>query len=334
MSHLRLLYACDDNYAPYAGVSMTSLFENNRDAEAVTVYFAASDISRENREKFERLAWLYRREICFLDVRAAMRRIEERRLGAWNSSLATWLRFFVLDQIPPDARRLIWLDSDTLVLDSLQPLQDMPLNGCPLAAACDSMCYRARYELGFSEEEPYFNAGVLVFDLEAWRAQDIGTRMAAYLEKNAALYARNDQDLLNDCLRGRIARLHPRYNCQGTLMAYRVEDYLSVYRWAPGAYYDAETLRQSLDQPAVIHFFRFLGDYPWQAGRNEHPAKALYEAVKARSLWRDQPPAPARREALFRVEKALFRLLPRRLFLRLFCRIHNAHSPKKPVSRA
>ena len=31
--NLSVLYGCDDNYAPYTGISMTSLFENNKDIE-------------------------------------------------------------------------------------------------------------------------------------------------------------------------------------------------------------------------------------------------------------------------------------------------------------
>ena len=331
MTHLRVLYGCDDNYAPYAGVSMTSLFESNRDLDEITVYFAGADIAPANAEKLEQLARSYGRAFHFLDCRSAMRRAEEYRLGVWNNSLATWLRFFVFDQIPEEADRLIWLDSDTLVLDSLRSLCGMPLEGFALAAACDSMCLRARYELGFSEEDPYFNAGVLVFNLACWRQENIEARMMDFLGRRAALYARNDQDLLNDCLKGRIARLHPRWNCQGTLMAYRPRDYLAVYRWKGGSYYDEAELEQALARPAVVHFFRFLGDYPWQAGDNLHPAKPLYEAWKARSPWRGLPAAPRRNGTLFAAEKLLYRLLPRRLFLRLFFLAHNRGLPKRPT---
>ena len=41
---LSVLYGCDDNYAPHAGISMTSLLENNRDIDELTVYFAAQDL--------------------------------------------------------------------------------------------------------------------------------------------------------------------------------------------------------------------------------------------------------------------------------------------------
>ena len=32
-NELNVLYQFDDNYAPYAGISMLSLFENNRDID-------------------------------------------------------------------------------------------------------------------------------------------------------------------------------------------------------------------------------------------------------------------------------------------------------------
>ena len=40
---LTVLYGSDDNYAPYTGISMTSLFENNRDLEDITVACSNED---------------------------------------------------------------------------------------------------------------------------------------------------------------------------------------------------------------------------------------------------------------------------------------------------
>ena len=42
---LNVLYGCDDNYAPYTGVSLLSLFENNKDIEEITIYLAAMNFS-------------------------------------------------------------------------------------------------------------------------------------------------------------------------------------------------------------------------------------------------------------------------------------------------
>ena len=46
---INVLYGCDDNYAPYTGISMTSLFENNQ-SEEIVVYLAAMNILSGKRE--------------------------------------------------------------------------------------------------------------------------------------------------------------------------------------------------------------------------------------------------------------------------------------------
>ena len=59
MGELNILYGCDETYAPYTGVSMTSLFENNRDVEEITVYLAAMGFSQESLGRFALLAEEY-----------------------------------------------------------------------------------------------------------------------------------------------------------------------------------------------------------------------------------------------------------------------------------
>ena len=59
MKRLGVLYACDENYAPWAGISMYSLFENNKDIEALTVYCVTDRVSDASREKLAKQAARY-----------------------------------------------------------------------------------------------------------------------------------------------------------------------------------------------------------------------------------------------------------------------------------
>ena len=60
---LYALYTCDENYAPYAGISMNSLFENNRELEHICVYLVEDSVSEENKKRFIDQAEKYGREI-------------------------------------------------------------------------------------------------------------------------------------------------------------------------------------------------------------------------------------------------------------------------------
>lgn len=328
---LNVLYGCDDNYAPYTGISMTSLFENNREIEEITVYLAAMGFSEENRKRFSRIAEQYGRGLVFLDYEEAVSKMKQMHCGTWNGSIATWLRFFVLDQIPESVEHLIWIDSDTIVHPGLSQILSDSKSDAPISAVCDSLSFYQRFCLGLQAKEPYFNAGVLVFHLKKWRENHYLRAMMEHLEKNVARYSLNDQDLLNDFFRGKIQKLPPKFNVQGWLLAYSIKDYFSIFSWEKEAYYSKQELEQSVSQPVITHFFRFLGDYPWTRGKNYHPARALYEEWKNKSLWKDHPGAAGKDDLAFKAEKLLYRLLPRRAFLKLFVWYTNKDLPKEPI---
>ena len=328
---LNVLYGCDDNYAPYTGISMTSLFENNRDIEEITVYLAAMDFSKDNLERFHRVAEQYGRKLVILSTEDAVNEIRSHQCGAWNGSLAAWLRFFVLQQIPEEVDRLVWIDSDTIVNHEIGGIvSDIP-EDAPVAAVCDYLSYWQRYRLGFHQDDRYFNSGVIVFNLDYWRKNDTVRKMMDNLDINHTRYIVPDQDMMNDFFKDKILKLPPRYNVQCVLMAYRIQDYFSVFHWSKNAFYSQDELREALEHPVIIHFFRFLGDYPWTRGRNYHPARALYEEWKNKSLWKDHPGAAGKDDLAFKAEKLLYRLLPRRAFLKLFVWYTNKDLPKEPI---
>ena len=326
---LYILYGCDDAYAPYTGISITSLFENNPNDD-ITVYLAGLDISEENKERFETLSRQYGHPIVFLDTKRAREQIIDMKCGTWNGSLAAWLRFFVLDQIPEHVDTLIWLDSDTIIDEKFAAIISGNHQNMALSAVCDCLSIRERYRLGLKETDPYYNSGVIVFHLPYWRKNDVIRRMMENLKDHVDQYLIPDQDMMNDFFRGCIQRLPPAFNVQGFLFAYTLRDYYSVYNWNTNAYYAPKDLKQALDRPIITHFFRFLGDYPWTRGNNYHPCKALYEEWREKSPWKDHPGAPPRKELSFQAEKFLYRILPRNVFLRFFTWYTNRHLPKAP----
>lgn len=331
---LNILYGCDDKYAPYTGISMLSLLENNKDMEEITIYLAAMKISNENLAKFNEIANRYNRKLVVLNTEKAFNEIKRFKCNGWNGSLATWLRFFVLEQIPRDVDKLLWLDSDTIIADKLDELILLDLGEHPIACVCDSICYFERFRLGIKENEPYYNAGVIFFNLSLWRKNQILYRMMEFLPKHIEYYKANDQDLLNDFFRGKTLRLDPKYNVQGFQIAYPVSTYFKVYPWLSSAYYERKEVEIALKQPCVVHFFRFLGDYPWENVRNNyHPSRDLFLFWKSKSPWKGYNEERKKEGFTFLIEKVLYRVLPKRLFLSIFAFISNIGVPKKPCNR-
>ena len=55
VSHWQVFYQFNENYAPYAGASLTSLLENNRAAQRITIYLLLENVSDESRKKLQAL---------------------------------------------------------------------------------------------------------------------------------------------------------------------------------------------------------------------------------------------------------------------------------------
>lgn len=319
MSKLNVLYQFDNNYAPFAGVSITTLFKNNQNIDELTVFLAAKDIAEEHREKFAELCRQYGRELIYLNVDHIYQQLEAMGANGWNGSLATWMKMFVVDNIPDTVDQLLYIDSDTLIDDSLEELAALDLKDYPVAAAIDSISRKASERLNLGKC-PYYNAGLIYFNLKYWRAHQVQTNMIEHLKKNVQNYPVNDQDLLNDYFKGKILRLPPKFNFQGVHFFYRDDAYFPIYKWEPGMYYTPAEIAEARKKPAIIHFFRFCGEYPWQPG-NMHGCKSLYEAALEKSLWKGfcYPKKPLK--LVFRIERILYRILPQKLFLWIFTKM-------------
>ncbi len=310
-----ILYAFDENYAPFAGISLFSLLENNRNAPRIRIFAVTEGVCEHTLEKWKSMVQKFERELILIDIASLLPCMREFALPSYRGSYAANARLFGDAFLPPDVERLLYLDGDTLVCADLSPLLQAELGGCPVGAVQDALTARYKTLLGFSESEPYFNSGVLLIDVPCWKSKKVPQRVKKHAQ-SARLYP--DQDVLNLALRGEIAALHPRYNLQPQHLVFDDNAYLAVYPQA--AYHTGQMLQEARTSPAILHAYRFLGDFPWHTG-NHHPNTAEWDAYMRRSPWCDLKKKHARRGPLFKIEKLLYHLLPKRHFLSLFAHV-------------
>lgn len=134
-------------------------------------------------------------------------------------SRATLMRLVLPRVIGADYRRVLYLDADTLVLESLRPLLAADLAGKPFGAVpdvgmmewFDPAAAANKAEIGLGPGAPYFNAGVLLFDWQATFADGfLDAALARYRTGFLPLFA--DQGLLNAVAAGRWQSLPFRWN--------------------------------------------------------------------------------------------------------------------------
>lgn len=128
-------------------------------------------------------------------------------LGLQRSSAITrtaYARLALGTMLPEHVSRCIYLDCDLVVQRDIADLWDTDLHSFVLGAVDnglwdDPRAYQRR--LGLAHPS-YFNSGVLLVDVDRWRAERVGTRALEFAQKAGDLLILHDQDALNGALDG------------------------------------------------------------------------------------------------------------------------------------
>lgn len=281
---MNVVYVSNDNYARHLAVSMTSLFDRNRDVREITVYILSVGITSESQQKLQSIADGYGRSLEIIELNDIESRFDY-DIDTRGFDISAMGRLFVGQLLPESVERILYLDCDTVVVQPLKKLWKLDLDGHVLAAVMEPTIYEAvKSEIGLGEQDPYFNSGVLLIDLKRWREDRVQEKLLDfYGEKNGSLFA-CDQDTINGALKGEILSMAPRYNF---FTNYRYFSYKELTAHADT--YKAvskEMFEEAKRHPAIIHY---MGDErPWIAGNRNHYRRA-YEKYLALTPWAGTP---------------------------------------------
>ncbi len=318
LCELTVLYHFNDKYAPFAGTSMTSLFENNRHFKKIRVFIMGENISSQNIEKFFMLSSIYQRDIVFLNINDIIKTMRDINMPEYRGSYAANMRLFVADAIPNDVDRLLYFDSDTIISGPLDELVNMNLENCPIAMVIDSLGFAHKKELKIKGN--YYNSGTIVYQMNIWRDESYGEKIIDHIKNVRSHYPMPDQDLLNIVCEGKIKTLDPKYNLQPIHELFPCKMYFRFYE--KRNYYSCEEIEEAVKNPVVYHFFRFCGEFPWNKNC-VHPNRAIFDYYIERSPWKGYVKETANLNLSFKIEKMIFIFFPQLLFLFAYKHAHN-----------
>lgn len=319
-SELNILYSCDDNYAPFCGTSMTSLFLNNNEIENMAVWVVDDGISETNKEKLLKTGKKYNRVVHFINSDKMKRFVQEAGMPRYHHSYATYYRFLAPRFLPDELERILYIDSDAIVTGSLKELITINLEDKCVGAVRDYLAGDLKtIRVGFDKDEDYFNAGVLLIDLAKWKERSYEEKIIHHIKYVRANYTLADQDLLNIILRQDKKIISPRYNLMPFNVMYSDKSYFKVF---DGKYYSAEELEDARKHPAILHLFRVLGGQPWIKGIH-HPYNKHFDKYMKKSEWSDykKQKLPLKKRCVFFVESIVYIYCPKSIFLRFIYRL-------------
>ena len=239
-------------YVAHSAAMLHSLLGHHPRGEVRIYYMHGPDVSARDERRLASMVEHAGGEIAF-------RRFADRELRGLPTRgftrKATWYRVF-LPELLPDSGKLLYLDSDLIVLGSLGELFHTDLAGHWVGAVTNVFQHNHLHrpaQLGLAGPEVYFNAGVLLMNLEEMRRDCCTEALLEYGRREAHRLEWRDQDALNVVLGGRRLPLHPRWNCMNSILVF--ESAKEVF--------GADAVQQARTNAAIRHFEGPDTNKPW-----------------------------------------------------------------------
>jgi lipopolysaccharide biosynthesis glycosyltransferase len=241
VAEINVLYTFDSKFWKLAAVSMLSLLKSKNSHTSCTVYCMVAPGTK-GRRKMTKAARRFGGNVIWREVKNKENPFLSFDFKRWSPVI--FYRLFA-HRIFPDAGRMLYLDSDTLIYKDLSELFEMDMNGYVMAGAIDCALvdnindHMGRYVREFKEKYikrgQYINSGVLLINLSEKAELD---RLAEPIDSAPLLCP--DQDLINMRLDGKIKVISLRYNCTDSI---------------PPESYDKADAEEAKRDYSVFHFY-------------------------------------------------------------------------------
>jgi len=247
MDKINVVFGSDRNYVRHLATAIRSLIANNYPLE-LRIFVVNSDIDATQWRDILSISSDSRHK--FTDVKISEHDLKGALVNQ-HLSKATYYRLFAAEKI--SAGKALYLDSDIVIARSIEDLWNIDVDGYYLAAVEDPG-FSNHGTLGMSRSAKYFNAGVMLLNLEAWRSADIKRRVLEFVKGNPEVIQYPDQCGMNAIVNGEWLRLAPKYNAQSIIF--------DLPETALSQIYGSDALTEAVNDPVVIHFSG--ATKPWQ----------------------------------------------------------------------
>lgn len=273
---INILCATDDNYVPYCGIMLTSLFENNKQ-EQFDIYIMTEGLNSNNQSLINKLIQQYDARLFYIYVNDECLNDCPIRIGD-HVSIAAYYRLLAPKLLPASIDKILYFDCDMIIDASIKGLWNSNIAETACGVVIDEAYeFSSIYNrLGYDKSKHYFNSGMLLINLDYWRKHNVMERCFECIQTMPDKLLFHDQDTLNVVLQDEKKYLPVTYNFQ-TGFLYRKTELSSELR---------EEVLSSVPCPTVIHYTG--PSKPWQE-LSQHPYASFYQYYKHLSPWSKFP---------------------------------------------
>ncbi|MDD9266531.1 glycosyltransferase family 8 protein [Paenibacillus sp. GCM10023248] len=279
---LHVVYSSDNNYAQHVGVSMVSLFENNKEFDHIHVYLIQNAVSLDNKSKLEEVCKKYKRTITFIGFDEISAKLN---LNIGNTiSLNAYARLFLTSALENTIDKIIYFDCDSIINGSLHELWHTDISDHYVAGVCDTVSDNTKIKINMHIDRQYINSGMLLINLKKWREDEIERRFIEFISAHHGQVFHHDQGTINGVLNDKFVILHPKYNAMTTYFTMSRNEIIQYYGLR--YYYSEAELVEAVNNPVFIHYTPAFVNRPWIKGC-KHPLAARYHDYLKISPWKE-----------------------------------------------
>jgi lipopolysaccharide biosynthesis glycosyltransferase len=272
--------AADDFFAMPLAVTIHSTLTNLERGRQVVLYVLDGGISPFNKRKILKSLQPWAIEIHW--ERPSSTILDRVSLSTQVIyPVANYYRLLLPYILPPSTPKVIYLDTDMVITADLGQLWDIDIGDNYVLAVQDpvgqfisNIEHLDCHKFNVSPDQKYFNAGLLVINLEQWRIHSIPEKVIEFILTHPEESVFPDQDALNIVLAGHWGELNPQWNQM------HVVHQFTSWQESP---YEEEIFNRVLLNPYIVHFTS--RPKPWRVGC-QHPQQKLFYQYLDSTAWK------------------------------------------------
>lgn len=213
-----LVFAVDDNYAPFLSVALNSILKNVSVNYFLKVYVLNTGLSKSNEERIIKLAEQYSFgvDVEYVDVTSRLDGLHDKMHLRDYYTKAIYYRIFI-PSLFPNYDKIIYVDCDIVLLTDVSELYNVELGDNIIGAVHEEAmtsydCF-GRYSEEFLDVPRlnYFNSGMLIINTKEYKKQNVEKKFIDLMKKHKFEVA-PDQDYLNVVCKGKVKYLDIGWN--------------------------------------------------------------------------------------------------------------------------
>lgn len=276
---MNIAYSCNDFYVPQTGISIISLLENNKSFNEIIIYLISKNISKNNLELLNAICNSYDRTMIVIPFEQIAFDLKLSNTGRHIETVYSKIFFSRIKGL----HKCLYIDSDTIIVDSLMPLWNIDISNVYLAAV-ETFTLKNREDLGIKPETIVFNDGMTLMNVDYCRENKLIDKSLHLIDKFEGNPPVLSEGVLNSICQDKVKFISLRYNLMAGMYQIGIENskYLSTI-----TSYSQEDIESSCQHPVIIHYLSAYYNRPWSK-KCTHPLKHFYLKYKLISPWKDQ----------------------------------------------